>query len=152
MSAANEVVHALLIPLGRWSLVIPSALIAEVVTVPELAPVPLGASWLLGVSAWRSRPLPLISFDGLLGDPEPEISRRSRMVVFYPLPGRAARDFFAVKAALEPQPTAFEDAQVFGERLPVPSALGAGFRLGSLQVVIPDLTALARQLYAAPAA
>ena len=147
MSAGNEVVHALLVPLGRWSLVIPSALIAEVVTVPQLTPVPLAEPWLLGVTAWRSRPLPLVSFDGLLGDPEPEVGRRNRVVVFYPLPGRTARDFFAVKAVLEPQPTAFEDAQVFGERLAVPAALGAGFRLGSLQVLIPDLAALSRLLY-----
>lgn len=151
MSAIQEeAVHALIIPLRSWSVIVASALVAEVVTVKQLSPVPATEPWVMGVLGWRSRPVPVVSFSQLLGEEEPRLGRRSRVVVFYPLPGRAARDFFAVHAAFEPQSKVFEDSSDFGDSIEVPRG-AAGFatavRFGSAKAVIPDIAGLRRRLY-----
>lgn len=154
MSETVEPVHALLIALQDASLVIPSAMIAEVISVPErLTPVPLAERWLMGVFSWRSRPVPVISFNQLLGGAsEPPPGRRSRVVVLYPLPGRQAHDFFAVPSMVEPQPRLFEDGQELEQAAAVRNGILFEIQLGGLKAFIPDVDALTRMLYPAAVA
>ncbi len=153
MSARVEPVHALLIALPEASLVIPSAMIAEVISVPErLTPIPLAERWLLGVFGWRSRPVPVISFNQLFGVSEPPPGRRSRVVVLYPLPGCQAHDFFAVPSMVEPQPRLFEDGQEFERAEMVRNGVLFETQLGALKAFIPDVDALRRMLYPASVA
>ncbi|MHB1943236.1 MAG: chemotaxis protein CheW [Acidiferrobacteraceae bacterium] len=147
-SPRSEGVHALIIPLQESVLLVPSAMIAEVVPLPQrLVPIPLSEPWLLGVFGWRLRPVPVVSFNRLLGAEEPPASRRSRLVVFYSLPGRAAGDFFAVLSALEPQPRLLEDGQEFSETRTGPEGIALMTRLGTLKALIPDLDALTKRFY-----
>jgi len=151
MSAVpEEAVHALIIPLKTWSVIVPSALVAEVIAVKQLNPIPAAEPWVVGVVGWRSRPVPVVSFSHLLGEEEPRLGRRSRVVIFYPLPGRGARDFFAIHAAFEPQSKVFEDSREFGDPIEVPggaSVFATAIRFGSAKAVIPDLEELKRRFY-----
>ncbi|MHB1950060.1 MAG: chemotaxis protein CheW [Acidiferrobacteraceae bacterium] len=152
MSQAVEQVHVLLIALRDASLVIPSAMVAEVIPVPErLAPVPLAEPWVLGVFAWRSRPVPVISINHLLGMTEPETGRRSRVVVFYPLAGSQTHDFFAVPSAVEPQPRLLEDGRDFAQMEMTRNGVLLETRLGTAKAFIPDVEALRQRLYPAVA-
>ena len=69
MSAiTRDPVHALEVPTDNLPLLLPSACMAEVVALPRLARVPHAPSWLLGVLGWRLRPVPVISYDILVGE------------------------------------------------------------------------------------
>jgi chemosensory pili system protein ChpC len=146
-------VHALLVPLRQASLLIPTALVAEVVNVDALLPVPRSAEWVLGLLNWRARPVPVISFDALLGHGVHGANPRSKMVIFYPLAGRHAWDFFAVVSSGEPQPRAFteqEGATLKSAVAANPSPyLSATLMLDGRASGIPDLEALNRLFYPA---
>src|SRR5690606_2026145 len=60
-------IHSLEIPLVGFSLLVPSAVVAEVANPGALYPVPRAPAWLLGVMAWRAQPVPLVSFEALTG-------------------------------------------------------------------------------------
>ena len=95
MALASDRVHALLLPVCDRYLLVPSALVAEVGVVERLTPLPLSPSWVLGVMSWRSRPIAVCDLGRFWGPPA-TIGPKSRVAVFYPLPGRAPTEFFAI--------------------------------------------------------
>lgn len=136
-------IHTLVLPLSAYSLLIPSALIAEVVNVVELGSLPLAPPWQRGLMNWRSRPVPVISFDHLLGNGTPPVTPRSKIVVFYPLEGRNPWEFFGIVSSAEPQPRTFHDAEALANVVENNSPyIAMAIQLDKLQVGIPDLAAL----------
>ncbi|GMR17734.1 MAG: hypothetical protein BMS9Abin33_0127 [Gammaproteobacteria bacterium] len=97
-------VHVLEIPTTSVQMLVPSATVAEVINVSELTKVPKTPSWCLGVIGWRTRAVPVISFEALLGDTESWVGPRSKVLIFFPIPGRKDFEFFGVLATSEPQP------------------------------------------------
>ncbi len=152
-TAAREQVQALLLPLQQAALLVPTALVAEVVNYDELHAVPRSADWMLGLFNWRARPVPVVSFEALLGGAPGVPGRRSKVVVFYPLPGRKSWEFFGVLSAAEPQPRDFTDIEAANLRAAaVESAntyIAMSLRLGNLTAGIPDFEALGRLFYPA---
>ena len=51
-------------------------------------------SWMLGNVTWNGRPLPVVSFEGLLGKEIPAATGRTRIVVFYASTGQLKTGFF----------------------------------------------------------
>ncbi|BAU50026.1 chemotaxis protein CheW [Sulfurifustis variabilis] len=146
----HERIHSLEIPLGGFSLLLPSAAIAEVTSYIALDPVPGGASWVLGVFGWRSHAVPVVSFEALLGRPAGAVSASSKLVVFYPLAGRRAWEFFALLSATEPRPRAIdtETAVPAGPaELPDTHYIAAGLRTENGVLAIPDLDAIKALFY-----
>ncbi|MDA8364841.1 MAG: chemotaxis protein CheW [Gammaproteobacteria bacterium] len=152
--------HALEIPTRTGSLLVPSACIAEVVPNRALAELPLSPQWVLGVMAWRSRPVQVISLEALMGGagaatdgvPDPVAGRRQRgtgkVVVFYPLPGRNPWEFFGVAACSEPQSRVVDGAVLTGTADgPDNSIIAMTVRLGQSVLSIPDMSALSVALY-----
>lgn len=141
-------IHTLIIPLANSSLLVPSALIAEVVNVAELSPVPLSEKWMLGLLNWRARPVPVVSFDFLMGAGLQLAGPRSKIVVFYPLPGRKPWEFFGALTSGEPQPRSFSDAAALNNTLENDNPYAAvTIRLEASVVCIPDLDALRAVFY-----
>lgn len=147
-------VHALLLPLQQISLLVPTALIAEVVNLDDLVPVPRSPAWMLGALNWRARAVPVVSFDVLLGHVPQPPGRRAKLVVFYPLEGRQSWEYFAVMAAAEPQPRAFsdQDATQLKGAVAVSSSpyVAMALNLGGELAVIPDFVTLYQTFYPAP--
>lgn len=103
MSAANEELYSLLIPLSEDRLIVPRACVAEVVrfTKPEKE---AGAhDWMMGVVNWSGRQLPVVSFEGALGKEKPVPTGRTRIVVFYAGAGKLKSGFFGVLTQGFPQ-------------------------------------------------
>ena len=103
MSAENEELYSLLIPLAEDRLIVPSACVAEVVrfTAPEKE---AGAhDWMMGVVTWNGRELPVVSFEGALGKEKPAATGRTRIVVFYASSGALKSGFFGVLTQGFPQ-------------------------------------------------
>jgi chemosensory pili system protein ChpC len=103
VSAANEELYSLLIPLSEDRLIVPRACVAEVVrfTKPEKE---AGAhDWMMGVVNWSGRQLPVVSFEGALGKEKPVPTGRTRIVVFYAGAGKLKSGFFGVLTQGFPQ-------------------------------------------------
>ena len=142
--------HALVIPTTRVPMLVPSAITAEIMSVPRLNPLPFSENWVLGVVAWRARAVPVISFENLLGDPKPPVfHHRSKVVIFQPLSGLSEWDFFGILASADPHPYTVGGAtDLKASSTPVTSPLvAATVTVGRTPVVIPDLEGLKRTLY-----
>lgn len=141
-------IHTLMVPMHQLSLLVPSALVAEVVNPAPLAPLPLAPTWLKGILNWRSRPVPVISFEELLNGEAGTPTARAKIVIFYPLPGRRPYEFFGVQSLAEPQPRTFHDAQQLQNRVEHRSPLvAAAMQIDSTVTLIPDLQGLSATLY-----
>jgi chemosensory pili system protein ChpC len=103
MSTAAEELYSLLVPLSEDRLIVPRACVAEVVryTPPEHE---AGAKpWMLGSVNWNGRPLPVVSFEGALGNDVPVATGRTRIVVFYAGTGQLKTGYFGVLTQGFPQ-------------------------------------------------
>jgi len=99
----NEELYSLLVPLAEDRLIVPRACVAEVVrfAVPEQED---GAhNWMLGSVTWNGRPLPVVSYEGLLGKEVPVPTGRTRIVVFYASTGQLKTGHFGVLTQGFPQ-------------------------------------------------
>jgi len=140
-------VHALEVPTLTLPLLLPSACIAEVVPLTNLAPIPQSPPWVVGAIGWRSRTVPVFSYDVLAGGEWHAPGPRARVIVLYPLPGRESREFVGLLAASEPQSREVDAgiaSVTVGDSYP---AIAAGLRFNDRLVGIPDFTALAAILY-----
>lgn len=93
MSEASGEIYCLRVQLAAGQLVIPRSCVAEVVAWQTPAEFPRAPSWCLGTILWDGRPVPLVSFEALNGQPVPPASARARLVVLHAvaadLPGGA---------------------------------------------------------------
>jgi len=103
VSNSPEELYSLLVPLAEDRLIVPRACVVEVVrfTKPEHE---VGAhGWMLGTVNWNGRPLPVVSFEGVLGKEVPAMTGRSRVVVFYASTGQLKTGYFGVLTQGFPQ-------------------------------------------------
>ena len=140
-----QAVRSVIIPTGSLRLVVPSAAVAEVAAFADLLPLPGSAPGLVGVFQWRGVAVPVVAFETLLGQPPPRPSRRSKVVVLYPLSGRPRTDFFGILAATDPQSRSIGAEQV--ELADISTAVSNRFVASTFgfegnTVGIPDLTAV----------
>ena len=103
MSAENEELYSLLVPLAEDRLIVPRACVAEVVrfTTPERADG--SKDWMLGTVNWNGRPLPVVSFEGAIGKELPTPSGRTRIVVFHSATGQVRTGYFGILTQGFPQ-------------------------------------------------
>lgn len=149
-TAAEERIHSLEIPLAGASLLVPSAAVAEVTSPTDLHRLPGAPAWVLGVMGWRSQPVPVISFEALIGQPIPPLSDNAKIVVLYPLSGPRDREFYAVLSLAEPRPQPVTSASIETEdpaRLPDTPLIAAGVRIKGRTLYIPDFDALRRAFF-----
>lgn len=145
--AAGQSVHTLLIPTTSFSLLIPSANIAEVIIVSNLSPLPAGPDWCAGLAVWRNRAIPVISLEVLTGKSYVPPSPRSKYVVFFPLPGCHESQFFAIQSLSEPQPNSVTDTKGIIVKTPDMPIAASALNMGSAIGIIPDLNWLKTTLY-----
>jgi len=103
VSAAADELYSLLVPLSGDRLIVPRACVAEVIRFIEPKPLAGAQSWMLGDVEWNGRPLPVVSFEGALGNDMPVATGRTRIVVFYAMSGKMKSGFFGVLTQGFPQ-------------------------------------------------
>ena len=103
MSAAAEELYSLLVPLTGDRLIVPRACVAEVVRYIEPKQREGMRPWMLGDVDWNGRPLPVVSFEGALGNDMPVATGRTRIVVFYASTGKLKHGFFGILTQGFPQ-------------------------------------------------
>jgi chemotaxis signal transduction protein len=147
VTAAREPVHALEVPTDTLPLLLPSACMAEVVALAHLARVPHAPAWCLGVLGWRLRPVPVVSYDVLVGGQPRSPGPRARVVVLYPLTGRESWEFVGILANSEPQSRVIDNAVASVTVQASFRYIAAALKLDERIVGIPDFSALARVFY-----
>ncbi len=103
MAELQDELYSLLIPLAEQNLIVPRACVAEVVAYTDPVAGPGEADWYLGDFEWNGNIVPILSFEAACGGPVPEISRRTRVVVFFCIGARLKSGFFGVLTQGFPQ-------------------------------------------------
>lgn len=89
-------VRSLLIPLSGGKLLVPNAVVAEIIAhrepdVPHSQP-----EWLRGMLHWRGKDVPLVSLETLLGISAKGGKEKPRIVIFYGLQNADNLPFYAI--------------------------------------------------------
>ena len=103
MSEAGSEIYSLLVPLASGRLLVPRACVAEIAGYQVPATMVGAPPWYLGLVSWNGRQVPLVSFEGLCGQPTPAISARSRLVVLHVLGERIDAGAYALVSQGFPQ-------------------------------------------------
>lgn len=142
--------HTVLIQIADDMLLLPNAAIAEVASMERFEPPEPGAPpWLAGWHAMAERRIPVLSVEALAGGGRPEISRRARIVIVYPLSTRVHGGSYAILA--QGQPHLVNLARDAISLAPTPPQARDGLLLSRVQIAsqnaaIPDLEALEARL------
>lgn len=96
MVEENIVVRSQLIPLHDMRLVLPNTAIAEVIAFHKPEAIEDSPAWLLGLFSWRGVKIPLISYETAVQEQNPEMHRRSRVVVLNSLTGSEDTPFYGL--------------------------------------------------------
>ncbi len=143
MSQIQDKVRSLLIPVQGGTLLLPNVAVAEVVDYQAPQAVEGGPPWLLGFIHWRGLDVPLISFEVVRGDSNPEVDPHARVAVVNSVKGGEVA-FYALLTAGIPRLVRVGDEDVMpGEAavLPVPGE-AARVLVNGAPAVIPDLDTL----------
>ena len=103
MSPEAEELYSPLVPLSEDRLIVPRACVAEVVRFSKPEQEAGAEPWMLGTVNWNGRPLPVVSFEGALGNDVPVPTGRTRIVVFYASSGCLKMGYFGVLTQGFPQ-------------------------------------------------
>jgi len=103
MTAADDELYSLLVPLNQERLILPRTCVAEVIRYAPLQSDEVGPRWLRGYIAWNGQRLPVISFEELAGLTPAEPGGRTRVAIVHALGGRLASRFFGVLTEGFPQ-------------------------------------------------
>lgn len=140
-SDEGDELYGLLVPLADERLLVPRACVAEVVGWQQPEAMPGAPEWYAGTIVWNGKPLPVISFEGALGQPIPATGGRTRIVVFHCLGTRLAGGCFGVLTQgfpqlvrLNPDVVKPDPTRSFPERSPVLCSL----RMVNEAPLVPD--------------
>ena len=111
MSAAADVlredlpseIRGLLVPLSGAQLLLPNAMVAEVVNYQAPQPIDDVPGWLKGYVGWRGEIVPLVSVERLLGLAETAAGHRARIVVCTALERNARLSYVGLMARAIPR-------------------------------------------------
>ena len=94
--AQDEVVRSLLVPVQGRNLLLPSTVVAEVVSYAEPEPAGNDEQWFLGMVRWRDQKVPAVSFEAADGGTAATPGARARFAVLKALNNRPGMPYFAV--------------------------------------------------------
>ena len=144
-------IRCLLIPLVDHNLVLPVAVVAEVVAYQEPDPLPeriAEQQWLLGFASWRDQKIPLLSMDAVLTGEQAAPSVRARIVVLKGIGKRTQLPYFGMLTQQLPRLKTFSEPSV--ERLdefePMPG-IHCQVLAGGEPALFPDLEELESQMH-----
>lgn len=142
MSDDLDELYGLLVPLASERLIVPRACVAEVIAWQEPVTMPGAPVWYAGTISWNGRSIPVISFEGALGQAIPAAGGRTRIVVFHCLGTRLAAGCFGVLTQgfpqlvrLNPDVVKADPSRSFPDRSPVL----CGIRMVNEAPLVPDL-------------
>jgi chemosensory pili system protein ChpC len=145
MSDLRDELYSLLVPLAGERLIVPRACVAEVIGYQAPAEMTNAPPWYVGLVSWAGRSIPVVSFEGTLGQSLPPASNRTRIVVFNAPGGKLPSGYFGILTQGFPQLVRVnadvvrpDPSRSFSERSPVICQV----RMINETPLIPDLDRL----------
>lgn len=135
--SASEVL-SLVVPMQGMSLLVPNAMVAEIVPFGGMEAKTKGPDWLLGDVVWRGQKLPLMSFESANGEGMVLPRPGSRFAVMNAITGSSERDFYAILVHGNPTTASLTEASIEPVEGPDALAVKAYVRLGEQILRIPD--------------
>jgi chemosensory pili system protein ChpC len=149
MSDLRDELYSLLVPLAGERLIVPRACVAEVISYQTPAEMANAPPWYLGLVAWGERSVPVVSFEGAFGQSLPNVSSRTRIVIFQASSGLLPGGYFGVLTQGFPQLVRVnadvirpDPSRGFAERAPVICQV----RMVNETPLIPDLERLEQMI------
>ena len=149
MSDLRDELYSLLVPLSGERLIVPRACVAEVMGYQPPAQMTNAPPWYVGLVTWSGRSVPVVSFEGTMGQPLPSVSSRTRIVIFHATAGLLPGGCFGMLTQGFPQlvrvnaEVVLADAsRSFPERAPVICQV----RMVNETPLIPDLQRLEQMI------
>ncbi len=103
--APSPTLHALLLPLSGFHLVLPQPMIAEIVPRPDdIASISGAPDWLAGVFRWRDERVPLISFEAMCGASSEGAKRSRHIAILHTLGDQGDLVYYALELKAIPHP------------------------------------------------
>ena len=138
----SEEFYGLLVPLAEQRLIVPRSCVAEVIAWQEPEPMAGAPSWYAGTILWNGRSVPVVSFEGALGQAIPQPGGRTRIVVLHCLGTRLQAGNFGILTQgfpqlvrLSPDVVKPDPTRSFADRSPVL----CGIRMVNEAPLVPDL-------------
>ena len=149
MSDLRDELYSLLVPLAGERLIVPRACVAEVIGYQAPAEMTNAPPWYAGLVSWGGRSVPVVSFEGTLGQTLPIVSSRTRIVIFHAAAGLLPGGCFGMLTQGFPQLVRVnadvirpDASRSFGERMPVLCQV----RMVNETPLIPDLPRLEQMI------
>jgi chemosensory pili system protein ChpC len=149
MSDLRDELYSLLVPLSGERLIVPRACVAEVIGFQPPAQMTNAPPWYAGLVVWGGRSVPVVSFEGTLGQPLPIVSTRTRIVIFHAAAGLLPGGCFGMMTQGFPQLVRVnadvirpDPSRSFAERVPVICQV----RMVNETPLIPDLPRLEQMI------
>jgi chemosensory pili system protein ChpC len=137
--------YSLLVPLNGQRLLLPRTCVAEVIGYNAPISVEGTPDWFLGRVNWSGRNIPLVSFEGAMGEDVPDLLGRARIAILHAIGGRLKPPAYGILTLGFPQlikvnaKVLSTDPQgVFGARSPVVCRVN----MLNERPLIPDLNRL----------
>ncbi len=134
-------IPCLLLPLHGRTLLVPTVTVAEMVPMAQCQRGEGLPDWSLGTFEWRGREVPLVSFEGLSGDPVTEFTPKGRFAVLNNTGVSDDLPFIAVPTRALPRMARIAPDDIKEQPVKKPCEL-MRVKVGVEEFAIPDVAAL----------
>ena len=83
MTEDTQLIKCVILTLRKENVIIPNALVAEIISVKEVVENENKPVWFLGNMNWRGKDVPLLSFEAAAGDEVSKVNLNTQAVVLY---------------------------------------------------------------------
>lgn len=83
MAEDKQLIKCVILTLRRENVIVPNALVAEIISVREIESIDNAPDWYLGKMAWRGSDVPLLSFEASGGEKVSKVNLNTQAVVLY---------------------------------------------------------------------
>lgn len=83
MAKDTQLIKCVILTLRKENVIVPNALVAEIISVKDIKPVENSPKWFLGNMTWRGSDVPLLSFEAAGGEAISKVNLNTQAVVLY---------------------------------------------------------------------
>ena len=83
MTENKELIKCVILTLRKANVIVPNALVAEIISVKDIEKTDTGPAWFLGNMKWRGVDVPLLSFEASGGEKISKVNLNTQAVVLY---------------------------------------------------------------------
>ena len=149
-SSVKKEIRCILISMRENWILLPNAVIAEVLNVPPYLPIKNTPTWLIGDFNWREQVVPLIQLDTLLGVPVQGtgITDQSKIIILNGISGNAKLPYIAIVSQQIPRLIKISEKNLKNIPNPIKGEyIVRWIRVNDNMTLLPDLEKLERTVY-----